>query len=130
METEQGSQLALFGNFSYKAQDEVIYAIEVAHAAGMAAAFGATADKRRGTVKITLDTELDDVTLRLVQNLTGEGWTRTDNGAAWTVILPPDLFERDAYTSALAYAQAFKETLRMKMHPYQFLFKLESSYTV
>jgi hypothetical protein len=130
METQQGSQLSLFGNFSYKPQDEVMYAIEIAHAAGVAAAFSATPDKRRGTVKITLDTELDDVTLRLVQNLTGEGWTRTDNGAAWTVILPPDLFENDAYTPALAYAQAFKETLRTKMYPYQFFFKLESKYTV
>ena len=130
METQQSSQLSLFGNFSYQAQDEVRYAVEVAHAAGVAAAFGATPDKRRGTVKITLEVEIDDVTLRLIQNLISEGWTRTDKGVEWVVTLPPELFETKAYTPAHAYALAFKDALRSRLLPIALWFKMDSKYTL
>ena len=117
------TQLPLFGNYSYEKQDDGRNAIEIANAAGISAALGAACDNRTGTVKITLSTELDEVTLRLIQNLASEGWIRTDTGAEWVVTLPPELFECGAFAPALAYAQAFKDALRGEMCHEVLLFK-------
>ena len=119
------TQFPLFGNYSYQKQDEVRNAIEIANAAGMTAALGTACDNQTGTVKITMAVEMDEVTLRLIQNLASEGWVRTDTGAEWIVTLPPELFERDAFAPAVAYAQAFKNVLRCEMQPEALLFKME-----
>jgi hypothetical protein len=123
------TQLPLFGNYSYQKQDDVRNAIEIANAAGMSAAISTECDNCTGTVKITLNTELNEVTLRLVQNLTSEGWIRTDRGAEWKVTLPPELFAQDAFAPALAYARAFKDTLRCELSPERMTFKMESKST-
>ena len=117
------TQLPLYGNYSYQKQDFVRSAIEIANAAGMSAALGAACDNRTGTVKITLTVELDEVTLRLIQNLASEGWIRTNTGAEWVVTLPPELFECGAFAPALAYAQAFKDALRCAMCHEVLIFK-------
>ena len=129
MDTDQSTQLSLFGNLSYQAQDPVRYAVEIAHAEGIAAAFGTEADNRVGTIKMSMNTEIDDVSLRLIQYLVSEGWVRTAVGAEWTVTLPPDLFPADAFTPAQAYALAFKDGLRRMLQEYHLYFKLTSKYT-
>ena len=130
MDAQYSTQLALFGNITYQAQDQVRYAVEIAHAQGITAAFGTDPDNRIGTVKISIDLEIDEVTLRLIQHLVGEGWTRTNGGAEWIVALPLDLFDRDAFTPAQAYALAFKDALRCTLQGYQLYFKIASKYTV
>lgn len=123
------TQLSLFGNYSYQKQDDVRNAIEIANAAGMSAALATPCDNSTGTVKITLIVDLDEVTLRLIQNLASEGWIRTETGAEWTVILPLGLFEPKAYAPAVAYAKSFRDVLRSEMFPETLMFKLECKST-
>ena len=130
MTTNDATQLSLWGPKYYHAQDQVRYAIEVANAKGIAAALDARPDTCRGTVRISLIVEeMDEVTLRLVQNLALEGWTRNSRGAEWMVTLPPNLFPCKAYTPAHAYALAFKHTLREQMHPEPIRFQIDCKYT-
>ena len=128
METEQFVQIPLWSTTSrmYQVQDQVKYAVEMANAAGLAAACSAPEDGRWGKVKIYLQVELDEVTLRLIQYLRTEGWERTNDGAEWVVALPPDLFPPKAFSPAAAYAHAFKEALRREMYPETLMFKIES----
>lgn len=124
------TQLPLWGNMSCQAKDDVRYAIEVSHARGIAVAFGTEPDGRQGSVKITIGMEIDEVTVRLIQKLIGEGWTRNERGVEWTVVLPPDIFTGDyTYAQALAYAKAFTAKLREMMLPIRMIFKLECKYT-
>lgn len=126
---QQANQPPLFSSLSCKVPDQARYAAEMAHAQGITAAFGADPDNRIGTVKITLDVENDDMTVRLIQNLVAGGWTRTGTGAEWIVSLPLDLFDRDAFAPAHAYALAFKDVIRRTMMGYQLFFKVNTKYT-
>lgn len=114
----------------HKVRDQVKYAVEMANAAGLAAACNAEQDNRQGRIKISLQVELDELTMRLIQYLRTEGWERTGNGVAWIVTLPPELFPSGSYAAASAYAHAFKETLRQEMHPEPLRFKVECKYRV
>ncbi len=106
------SQPPLWGNIFYRPKADVSQVVEIAHAAGLAAACCEQVDQRRGKVKISLKVEFDEITLPLIQNLCADGWEHTSEGAEWVIALPTELFDQSAIAPALAYANAFKTSLR------------------
>ena len=109
-------------------RDQVKYAVEMANAAGLAAACDAPEDSRRGKVKISLHVELNELTLRLIQYLRTEGWEKTHSGAEWVVTLPPELFDSKQYAAAIAYTHAFKDRLRDEIFPEPLRFQVVCKY--
>lgn len=94
-------------------QDDIRAGVDAARTAGLAAARSVEKDGLTGWVKLCLHVpDFNEITLCLIEQLRFEGWQRTDGGIERMICLPPNIASEDAFTPALAYAEAFKETLR------------------